>query len=287
MLQKSTIQLLRFPFSYFLMPIYWFALNFVNNINWQRAAIIFFLIHVLLYPSSNGYNSFMDKDTTSIGGIKNPLQPTKQLFIVTVVMDILAAFISIFISKWFAVAFITYIIFSRLYSYRGIRLKKYAILGYLTVIANQGAVTFFMVYHGASASFNTNVPINGLLAASCLIGGFYPITQVYQHAADKADKIETISIKLGIKGTFIFCACLYLIAFALLFIHYQQINQLKYFIVLQIFFIPVLIYFLYWVVCVFKQPNKANFTNTIRMNWLASTCTNAAFITLLIMQYFE
>lgn len=284
MLHKSTIQLLRFPFSYFLMPIYWFALSFVEHIYWPRAILIFFLIHVLLYPSSNGYNSYMDRDTTSIGGIKNPMQPTKQLFVATVVMDVIAGCISFFISKWFAVAFITYIICSRLYSYRGIRLKRFAILGYLTVIINQGAVTFFMVYHGADINLNTVIPWQGLIAAACLIGGFYPITQVYQHKADEADNVETISRKLGIRGTFIFCAILYLIAFSILFFYFNQNNQLKYFIILQIFFLPVLVYFLQWVIKVWSDTTKANFENTMKMNWLASTCTNLAFITLLILQ---
>jgi 1,4-dihydroxy-2-naphthoate octaprenyltransferase len=32
----------------------------------------------------------MDKDETPIGGIKNPLQPTKELFYATAVMDAVA-----------------------------------------------------------------------------------------------------------------------------------------------------------------------------------------------------
>lgn len=284
MLHKSTIQLLRFPFSYFLMPVFWFALSFVHEIDWSRAVLIFLLIHVLLYPSSNGYNSYMDRDTGSIGGIKNPMQPTKQLFHVTVVMDVVAACISLFISKWFAAAFVVYIICSRLYSYRGIRLKRFAVLGYLTVIVNQGAITFFMVYHGASKTLQTDLPWHGLMAASFLIGGFYPITQVYQHKADEADNVETISRKLGIRGTFIFCAVMYLIAFGILFFHYLQINQVKSFLVLQIFFIPVLVYFLRWLAQVWQNESAADFKHTMQMNWLASTCTNFGFITLIILE---
>src|SRR3954452_21155152 len=84
-IQRSTIQLLRFPFSYFLMPVFWFAVSFVHDVNWSRALFAFVLIHILLYPSSNGYNSFMDRDTESIGGIKKPMQPTRQLFYVTII----------------------------------------------------------------------------------------------------------------------------------------------------------------------------------------------------------
>ena len=286
LIKKSTIQLLRFPFSYFLMPVYWFALSFINDINWARASLIFFLLHILLYPSSNGYNRYTDKDEDSIGGIQKPLQPTIQLYYVTVAMDIIAAAISILISKWFALAFVCYIICSRLYSYRGIRLKKFAVIGYLTVILNQGAIVFWMVYHGASQLYNTDIPWRGVLASGFLIGGFYPITQIYQHQQDKADGVNTISILLGKKGTFVFCAAMYLIAFGLLFFHYAQNNQLYYFVILQIFFIPVIVYFLRWFIQVWKDETQASFKKTMQMNWLASTCTNLAFITLLIIHHF-
>lgn len=287
MLHRSTIQLLRFPFSYFLMPVYWFAVSFVPNIYWPRAALIFVIIHVLLYPSSNGYNSYMDRDTDSIGGLANPMQPTKQLFAATVIMDVLAVALSFTVSPLFAALLIFYILCSRLYSYRNIRLKKYPVLGYLTVILNQGGVIFFMVYYGSSLQWLTLVPWQGWLAACFLIGGFYPITQVYQHKADAKDGVKTISMLLGKRGTFIFCACMYTAAFSLLFVYYTVVAHISSFIILQVFFIPVIIYFIQWFLQVWKDDAKADFKHTMRMNWLAATCTNLAFITLLILKHWQ
>jgi 1,4-dihydroxy-2-naphthoate octaprenyltransferase len=45
-------------------------------------------------------------------------------------------------------------------------------------------------------------------------------------------------------------------------------------------------YFLSWMLEVWKNPKKADFKNTMRMIWLASTCSNLAFITLLILNHF-
>ncbi len=73
MLRRSTIQLLRFHFSFFLMPVYWYALSQVVNPNGFRAIFIFFILHLLIYPSSNGFNSYMDRDEGSVGGIRSPL----------------------------------------------------------------------------------------------------------------------------------------------------------------------------------------------------------------------
>jgi 1,4-dihydroxy-2-naphthoate octaprenyltransferase len=110
------------------MPVYWFALGQVNKINWRDASIIFIILHLLVYPASNGYNSYMDRDTGSIGGIKNPLQPTKQLFYVSVIMDVFSIAVSFFITPVFAVGILFYILASRAYSYRNIRLKNILLL---------------------------------------------------------------------------------------------------------------------------------------------------------------
>lgn len=287
MLAKSTIQLLRFHFSFFLMPVYWFALTQLVHINWPRAILIFIILHVLVYPASNGYNSYMDRDSSPIGGIKKPLQPTKQLFYVTVLMDLLAIGLSFIISPWFALGTLIYITGSRLYSYRGVRLKKYPLIGYLTVITFQGGLVFWMVYHGSHEMFKTSMPLIPMIAASLLIGGFYPLTQIYQHKEDIKDGVKTISYKLGYKKTFLFCAGIYSVA--IIFLAYTFFSSLmfKEFYILLIFFLPILIYFFWWAAKVWKTEAAADFVNTMRMNLLASSCTNAAFITVLIMNHFE
>jgi 1,4-dihydroxy-2-naphthoate octaprenyltransferase len=269
------------------MPVYWFALSEVNKINWRDAILILIILHLLVYPASNGYNSYMDRDTGSIGGLKNPLQPTKQLFYVTVVIDIMAVALSFYITWMFALGIFLYIVASRLYSYRGIRLKKYPVIGYLIVIIFQGAVTFFLVYHGSEANHVLNVPVISMVAASLLIGGFYPLTQIYQHEEDIKDGVKTISYKLGYRGTFIFTGIVYILAFTMLALHYYLNEELSRFFILQAFMLPVLIYFFVWFRKVWINEKEANFKNTMRMNLLASACTNLGFITLLILHLFE
>ncbi len=285
MLQSSTYQLLRFPFSFFLMPVFWFALSIQTTIDWYKTALIFFILHVLVYPSSNGYNSYMDRDQGSIGGIEKPPEPLKELFYVSVVMDLIAVLAAFFVGTLTACLLSIYIIFSRLYSYRGIRLKQYPIIGYLTVVLNQGTLVFALVFMGVGSS-EILPPLLPLVASAFLIGGFYPITQIYQHTADKADGVSTISLLLGKRGTFIFCGIIYSIAFTLLFLYFTSINQLGLFFTLQIFFIPVIIYFLIWSIEVWSDERKADFVRTMRMNWIASIASNLGFIILLILKYF-
>jgi 1,4-dihydroxy-2-naphthoate octaprenyltransferase len=266
------------------MPVYWFALSQVKNINWSNAILVFIILHLLVYPASNGYNSYMDRDTSPVGGIKNPMQPARQLFFVTMAIDIIAVGISFIISSIFSIGIFFYILASRAYSYRKIRLKKYPIIGYLTVIIFQGAVTFFLVYHGSSGNHTLQVPVLAMVASALLIGGFYPLTQIYQHEEDYKDGVISISILLGYKGTFIFTGIVYAFAFIALGWYFYLQQDFLNFIILQIFMLPVIVYFFIWLQKVTKNISEANFENTMRMNLLASICTNFGFVTLLILK---
>ena len=287
MIQKSTFQLLRFHFSFFLMPVYLFALTQTADINWTNALLAFVVLHLLVYPASNGYNSYMDRDETPIGGVQHPLQPTRQLFYITLLMDITALAAASFISPYFAFGLLLYILASRAYSYRGIRLKKYPILGFLTVVVFQGACTFWLVVHGSSETQPIYFPVSGMLTASLLIGGVYPLTQIYQHQADKADGVHTLSYLLGYKGTFIFSAVMY--SLAMLFLGYTFISTMRVaqLIALVLFLLPIFIYFLWWASKVWKDIGAADFKHTMRMNGLASIFTNLGFLIVLIINHLE
>ncbi len=265
------------------MPVFWFALGQIEAIHKVHAIFAFAILHLLVYPSSNGYNSYMDRDTESIGGLKNPLAPTKQLFYVTVVMDIVALLLSLLIGPLFFAGILLYIAASRAYSYRGIRLKKYAIAGFLTVIIYQGGLVYFLITQNCSLSDVVAVDAIGMLAATLLVGGFYPLTQIYQHRADKSDGVTTISYALGYKGTFIFTAIIYACAMSCIGYVYLRSDELNLFLILNIFLLPVLFYFGWWFFQVYKDESAANFKNTMRMNVLASLLTNVAYVTLLII----
>jgi 1,4-dihydroxy-2-naphthoate octaprenyltransferase len=284
---SSTLQLLRLPFSFFLMPVYWFALSQVVDRSWGRAVLIFIILHVLVYPASNGYNSYMDRDEGPIGGLARPLQPTRQLFWVTLIMDLLAVALGFIIGLWFVAGLAVYILASRAYSYRGIRLKKRPFIGWLTVISCQGALVFFMVYQGshpaAAGDASLQAPVEAMIACSLLLGGFYPLTQIYQHDADRRDGVRTLSMVLGYRGSFIFTGLVYGVAFIVLAYYFEVTVQHKEFLVLATCMLPVIVYFLIWAVKVWRDPAQANYSNTMRMNLLASVCTNAGFIAVLAM----
>jgi len=281
-IRKSTIQLLRFHFSFFLLPVYLFALSQSFEINWMNAGLAFLILHLLVYPSSNGYNSYMDKDETPIGGLKKPLQPTKQLFYTTIVMDIAAVVFSALISTEFALGILLYILASRAYSYRRIRLKQYPIPAFLTVFIFQGAVVFLITYLAVYAKQNIKIPFLPCVISSLLIGALYPLTQIYQHKEDKKDGVISISYLLGKKGTFIFSMLLFLTATFLLYVRFKQIHEVNHFYWYLLIMFPVVLFFLFWMVKVWKNEEAANFSNSLWMNVLSTVCTTVFFIILIV-----
>jgi len=285
MLHRSTIQLLRFHFSLFLLPVYLFALSQAPVISVGNALLAFVILHLLVYPSSNGYNSYMDRDESPIGGLASPLQPTKQLFYVSIAMDVLALVLCFFISATFAVGVLLYILASRAYSYRGIRLKRYPVVGFLTVFFFQGALIFFLTYHAVTAAALHQTPHLPMLLSSLLIGALYPLTQIYQHEEDRRDGVTTISYRLGKRGTFVFSMILFLLATAGMYRLFQQQQRYNFFWLYLLYLLPVVLFFLYWMSKVWKNESAADFRNSLRMNLLSTLCTTAFFMTLIFLNH--
>ena len=80
MFSRSAWLHLRIPFSFFLMPVFIFALGISPNFTESRLLWSFLIIHLFLYPASNGFNSYFVKDEKSIGGLKNPPPVNKGLY---------------------------------------------------------------------------------------------------------------------------------------------------------------------------------------------------------------
>lgn len=288
---KSTVKHLRLPFSYHLMPVFLFALSQTETVNWQTTFVAFVILHLLIYPASNGYNSYQDRDETSIGGLKHPPEVSDNLFYATFLLDMIGVLAAFSVSVYFAGFVLLYVLISRAYSYRNLRLKKYAVAGFLTVMIFQGAFTYLMVLSATTNDFTRNSINSGsvycMFVSSLFIGSVYPLTQIYQHLADKKDGVTTISYTLGYTGTFIFSALLFSLATVLLFYYFSKQDQLVYFILFLVCMLPVVIRLLYWFVKVRRDSTNADFDNTMAMNLLASTCMNVYFMVLTINNHYK
>jgi 1,4-dihydroxy-2-naphthoate octaprenyltransferase len=229
-----------------------FALSQSPDFTADRLLWSFLLIHLFLYPASNGYNSYFDKDEKSIGGLKNPPPVDKSLYYAALGLDVVAIGLAVIkIGILFATMLVIYGLASKAYSHPSIRLKKYPFGGWLVTGFFQGFFTFLMSY---------------------------PMTQVYQHEEDAKHGDKTLSLLLGIRGTFIFVQAVFGVAafgFAWFFTNYYSFDfAIKFLMALA----PVVIYFMYWFYLVWKDESKADFSRTMRLNFVSATCLNLFFL---------
>jgi 1,4-dihydroxy-2-naphthoate octaprenyltransferase len=171
-----------------------------------------------------------------------------------------------------------------------IRLKKYPIISWLTVGIFQGAFTYLTVIQAIDKISLGEILQNKYLFPAILSSlnllGFYPMTQIYQHQEDARRGDMTMSRLLGIRGTFIFTASIFLFV-TIGFLFYFQgvlIHSFPAFAVYLLAMSPVLIYFNLWFLKVLKNENQADFHHTMRLNMLGSACLNLFFILLLIFK---
>jgi 4-hydroxybenzoate polyprenyltransferase len=283
---RSTLVLLRFPFFFFLAPVFLSALATSPRLNPGKAVAAFLVIHFLLYPASNGFNSYYDRDEGSIGGIKKPPLVTPDLLWVSLALDILALALGFIISAWFVLYLFLYGLGSKAYSWDRIRLKRYPVWSWLSVGIGQGAATFIASYGAINDLGFRDLLDPRLLIPAGLIGvillGVYPLTQVYQHEEDKSQGVTSFSMLVGIRGTFLVsssCLAVGGIGFAL---YFSGLFSVLAGIVFLGFMAPVLACFMLWLVRVFADPAAADWKNAMRMNLVASACMNLCFILMFV-----
>lgn len=279
---QSTLLHLRIPFSFFLLPVYLFALSVSSEYAISDALLVFFIVHFLLYPASNGYNSYFDKDEGSIGGLEHPPPVSKQLYYVSLMLDLVAVMLGMLISWPFALMLLVYGLVSKAYSHPSVRLKKYAVVSWLIAGFFQGFFTFAMVYVGVNhapwADFGQPTVWTGAALTSLMLWGSYPMTQIYQHEEDARRGDVTLSYRLGVAGTFHFTAAVFsLVAGGFFWYYYRWFSTVEG-ILFLLFLLPVLVYFALWYRKVRRDHQRANFRGTMRLNVISGMCLNAFFL---------
>lgn len=285
---KNTIVHLRFPFSFLLMPVYLFALSQTNNVNIPHTILAFFIIHVLVFPSSNGYNSYHDKDTSSIGLIKNPPKVSKNLLRAANLMDILAVITGLLVSFTFSLLITIFILISRAYSNREIRLKRFPLISFFIVAFFQGGYLYMTSVIAISDIVSVDfllsrTMITCMVISTLFIGSLYPLTQIYQHESDKRDGVITLSYLLGYIGTFIFSSSLFMIASTLIYVHFYYLGQQFNFHLFIFLMTPVILFITYWSYKVYRNIKYASFQYTMVMNIITALAMNTYF-TLIILK---
>ena len=180
---------------------------------------------------------------------------------------------------------------SHAYSFRGVRLKKYPIIGFLTVFIFQGGFVYLIASAAISGftmhDFLATKNLICIIVASFFMGSVYPLTQIYQHEADRKDGVISLSYKLGYNGTFVFSGILFSIATLLLLYYFNLKHQVIALVLFLLINLPVIFRLSGWFSKVRANTSNANFENTMAMNLLTSSCMNLYFTILILDHYWS
>lgn len=205
----------------------------------------------------------------------------KELYWYALLLDVLAIVLGIFVNWQFVAMLIVYGLVSKAYSHPWIRLKKMAFTGWFVAGLFQGYFTFIMVYIGLndlvwSSIFHQSVQLPALLS-SFLLWGSYPMTQIYQHAEDTERGDITLSVRLGIRGTFHFTSVVFFIATIGFLYYYKEFYSLLHAGAYLLFLGPVLVYFGSWYFKSRRRPDVVNYANTMKLNFISALMLNLFF----------
>ncbi|MEM9895776.1 MAG: UbiA family prenyltransferase [Bacteroidota bacterium] len=285
-MKKSTLLHLRIPFSFFLLPVFLLALGVSDHVTPYPTLLAFLILHFMVYPASNGYNSYFDKDEKSIGGLKKPPKVSKELYWVSLLFDGVGLASGALISFDFVWMIFVYGLVSKAYSHPLIRLKKMPFIGWLAAGIFQGYFTFLLSYLAINELafaelWEAQIQVPGILSSILLLGS-YPMTQVYQHGEDEKRGDLTISRILGILHTFHFTAIWFTFSTAGFVYYFRQYFALDTALLFLFALLPVLLFFGRWYFLVRKDRDMADYKNTMNLNLISSACLNAFFFYLYI-----
>ncbi len=202
---RAYITLLRLPFQFLLSPIFlWGYLLAGGRLN-ANLLLAYLSFHLFLYAGGTALNSFYDRDQGPVGGLANPPTPPKYLLEFSLVWQLIGFVLALTVN--FTVGVIYFVMFwmSIAYSHPRIRLKGKPFGALATIMLGQGILPFYAGWATARGGLEGGGDFFAMvaaLAATLIIGGMYPLTQIYQLDADAERGDLTSARFLGVENSF-------------------------------------------------------------------------------------
>ncbi len=191
---------LRLHWQVLLSPLFlWGFLLSGGEVN-VRLWVVLGIFHVLFYGGATALNSYYDRDEGPIGGLWNPPQVTQQLLVFAVTVQIVGLVLILFINRPLFVLALVMGAVGNAYSHPAIRFKSHPWSSLLAVSIFQGmggtAAGWLCGQVDWTTLFSAKAAL-GMLAASLVITGFYPLTQIYQREEDRRRGDITFAVRWG------------------------------------------------------------------------------------------
>ena len=191
---------LRLPFQLLLAPIFlWGWL--LSGGGWStRVLLAFIAFHVFLYGGATAFNSAYDRDVGPVGGLARPPPIVPQLLPFSIAIQVVGCALCWLVHPLVFLACVGFLVLSLAYSHPRVRLKARPVASLVVVGLGQGALAFLGAWaanRGELGSVASPEGVLGAAAATLVVIGLYPLTQLFQLDEDRARGDWTLAVALG------------------------------------------------------------------------------------------
>jgi len=173
------------------------------EMNTQQYWLQFLNVHILLFGGATAYNSWWDKDTGPIGGLKNPPGMTSWMHRVSLLMMFAGFIWASFVGWVFAAVYGISLILFWLYSTPHARWKGHPVLSLITIGVSTGFNSVLLGTISAGGSINQTILLVAA-GASLILLSMYPVSQIFQQSEDRKRNDVTFTIAYGVEGVRLF-----------------------------------------------------------------------------------
>jgi 4-hydroxybenzoate polyprenyltransferase len=263
---------LRLHFQILLAPIFlwgFFLAGAKPNLTFWIAFVAF---HFCLYGGTTAFNSYYDRDEGPIGGLEKPPPVVSALLPFSLILQGIGALLAALVNPPFLVIYLIIFAMGAAYSHPRTRWKGRPLGGLATVALGQGVLASLGGWVVANPDLSAIDPLHwmGLIAASAITVGFYPLTQIYQIDEDLARGDLTFAAWVGPRGSFLYAILvLSVAALALLVVILRLLGPLNAGIV-AIFYGGLLAVIIHWAITYDPAQIIRNFRRVMRIYMLTS-----------------
>lgn len=272
-----------FLLSFIYLPLFLFAISQTHDLNWLHTGFFFVILQVLMHPSNQlqiaNANMEISDNKTDI------THQAKKLITTSISMNSLAVVLSILIfSLEVGVGVLGYLLLYKLHNNNPIRLRKYAIISMLLTMSMHGILLFVLTQY-ATGKLMLITNVFAIQACAFFIGFVYPLTQMHTHTDDLKRGDHTISIRLGLKGTFALSLVMFLLAISFMGLHFYNTRNVFHFYLFLFFLSPVAAYFFWWRKNTRLEPLIANYRFTRLFVIITTICMSLYSLVLIYLNH--
>jgi 4-hydroxybenzoate polyprenyltransferase len=172
---------------------------FAGEMDAYRFWMQFLNVHILLFGGATAYNSWWDKDTGPIGGLKHPPKMARWMHPASLIFMLAGLMFTVRIGIIYAAIYLVSLILFWLYSTPLARWKGDPHLSLIAIAISTGFNSVLMGALAAGGAISFKLLL-GAAGASLILLSLYPVSQIFQIEEDRKRKDKTFALAYGVDG---------------------------------------------------------------------------------------